>query len=137
MDYIQRLVEYADIMEKAFYVIIPMDTFRSTKPSFIQRFFQNMSPKDTYSELQKRHKEFAQLKKTLNQRTTTVKAGLESAGLKVDQLKTKDLIELFYEIYNPMSSRNQKVDEIEKIDIKTDKDVLSEAERNKIGNDEE
>ncbi len=137
MDYIQRLVEYADIMEKEFYVIIPMDTFRSTRPTFLQRFFQNMSPKDTYSELQKRHREFAQLKKTLNQRTTTVKAGLESTGLKVDQLKTKDLIELFYEIYNPMSSRNQKVEEIEKMDIKTDKDVLSEEERNKLGNEEE
>jgi hypothetical protein len=100
-------------------------------------FFQNLTPKDTFTELQRRHKEFVGLKKNLNQRTSVVKSGLESCGLKVDQLRTQDLIEMFYEIYNPLSARNQKVDELEKIDIKTDKDVLSEEERNNIGTEEE
>jgi hypothetical protein len=137
MDYIQRLVEYADIMEKQFLVVVPYDPFRAVKPNFIQRFFQNMSPKDTYSELQRRHKEFMQLKKSLNQRTSIVKAGLENCGLKVDQLRTPQLIELFYEIYNPLSSRNQKVEELEEINIQTDQDILDEETRNEIGVEEE
>lgn len=137
IDYIQRLVEYADIMEKEFLVIVPYDPFRSVKPSFIQRFFQNLNPKDSFAELQRRHKEFLQLKKGLNQRSNIVKTGLENTGLQVEQLRTQELIELFYEIYNPLTSRNQKIEELEEIKVRTDKDLLDEAERNQIGTEEE
>jgi hypothetical protein len=137
MDYIQRLVEYADIMEKAFYVIVPFDPFRSVKPNIIQRFFQNLSPKDSFTELKKRHKEFMQLKKNLNQRTNTVRSGLENCGLSVNMLRTRDLIEMFYEIYNPLSSRNQKIEDLDKVNVQTDNDLLDEAKRNEIGIEEE
>jgi hypothetical protein len=131
MDYIQRLVEYADIMEKQFYVVVPYDPFRSKKPTILQRFFQNMKPKDTQGELKKRHSEFAQLKKSLGQRTNIVKSGLEGCGLHVDQLKTQELIELFYEVYNPLSARNQKIDNLDDIKLKTDADILNETEEAK------
>lgn len=136
MDYIQRLVEYADIMQKEFYVIIPFDPFRAVKPNIIQRFFQNLSPKDTFTELQKRHKEFEQLKKGLNQRTNIVKTGLENCGLKVDQLRTQELIGLFYEIYNPLSSRQQKIEGLPEINVQTDQDILEEEKRNEMGTEE-
>jgi hypothetical protein len=125
MDYIQRLVEYADIMEKQFYVVVPYDPFRSKKSTIIQRFFQNMNPKDTLTELKKRHSEFAQLKKALSQRTNIVKSGLEGCGLHVDQLKTQELIELFYESYNPLSARNQKIENLDDIKLKMDSDLLN------------
>jgi len=137
IDYIQRLVEYADIMEKEFFVIIPYDPFRSVKPNMLQRFFQNLSPKDTFAELSKRNKEFVQLKKNLNQRLSVVKSGLQNTGLQVEQLNTKQLIELFYEIYNPLTSRTQKFEDIEQTNIKLDGDILDEASRNEVGNDEE
>lgn len=137
MDYIQRLVEYADIMQKEFYVVVPFDPFRSTKPNFLQRFFQDMSPKDSFSELKRRHNEFIQLKKSLNQRINVVKSGLENTGLTVDQLTTPELIELFYETYNPLSSRNQKIEDIEEIRIQQDSDLLSEEERNETNENQE
>lgn len=129
IDYIQRLVEYADIMEKEFYVIVPYDSFRSSKPNFVQRFFQNMSPKDSFSELRKRHREFIQLKKSLNQRINVVKSGLEGTGLTVEELNTQELIELFYETYNPLSARNQKIEGLEEIQIKQDTDILTADEQ--------
>lgn len=131
MDYVQRLVEYADIMQKEFYVVIPYDPFRSTKPNFLQRFFQDISPKDSFSELQRRHREFIQIKKNLNQRTNIVKGGLENTGLTVKQLTTQQLIELFYETYNPLSSRNQKIEDLEEINVKGDSDILNEEEQSK------
>lgn len=137
MDYIQRLIEYADIMEKEFLVVIPYNPLRAVKPNIIQRFFQNLSPKDSFSDLQRRHKEFMQLKKGLNQRVNTVISGLENCGLKVDQLRTHALIELFYEIYNPLTSRTQKVEKLEEMKIKTDKDILDEEKRNDMGVEEE
>lgn len=136
MDYVQRLVEYADIMEKEFYVIIPYDSFRSTKPNVIQRFFQNMSPKDSFSELKRRHREFIQLKKSLNQRVNTVKSGLEGTGLTAEELSTQELIELFYETYNPLSARNQKIEGLEEIQIKQDTDILTADEQKNTKEDQ-
>lgn len=136
MDYIQRLVEYADIMEKDFLVVVPYNPLRAVKPNVMQRFFQNLTPKDTFSDLQRRHREFMQLKKGLSQRVNTVMAGLESCGLKVDQLRTHELIELFYEIHNPLTSRIQKVDKLGDINIKTDSDIIGEEKANGMGTEE-
>lgn len=119
-EYISKLVEYADIMEKAFYVIVPFDPARAQKPNMFQQLFQHINPKDTYENVHKRHEEFEQLKKGLNQRINTVKVGLESCGLKVQELETKELIELFYNIYNPATSRYEKAKNIEKTGILMD-----------------
>jgi len=132
LDYIQRLVEYADIMQKEFYVIVPYDPFRSTKPNFLQRFFQGLSAKDSFAELKRRHNEFMQLKKNLNQRVSIVKGGLENTGLSVNQLTTQQLIELFYETYNPLTSRNQKVEDIGETNIRIDTDILPESAQKEL-----
>src|SRR5690606_23400628 len=60
IEYVSKLVEYADIMEKEFYVIVPYDPFRAQELNLFQKFFQNMNPKDNYSEVKKRHEEFAE-----------------------------------------------------------------------------
>ncbi|PIQ78117.1 hypothetical protein COV81_05380 [Candidatus Peregrinibacteria bacterium CG11_big_fil_rev_8_21_14_0_20_41_10] len=109
VEYIHRLLEFADIMDKAFYVVVPFDPLRSQKTSIFTKFFQRFKMADTAVEIQKRHKEFERLIKGLNQRVSTVIAGLENCGLKVSQLDTSKLVELYYNIYNPITSRNQKV----------------------------
>jgi len=116
-DYIQKLVEYADIMEKEFYVIVPYDPGRSRSTSIFQSFFQRLSPKDSYSEIKKRHNEFNQLKKSLSQRVNIVISGLENCGLKVDQLETSEIIELFYNSYNPNLSRSSKAKKVDELNI--------------------
>ena len=116
-DYIQRLVEYADIMEKEFYVIVPYDPGRVDNTSKFQSFFQRLAPKDSYSDIKRRNSEFESLMKNLNQRINVVKSGLENCGLIVKQLETIQVIELFYGSYNPKTSRSQKIKDIEKVDI--------------------
>lgn len=120
IEYVSKLVEYADIMEKEFYVIVPYDPFRAQELNLFQKFFQNMNPKDNYSEVKKRHEEFAELKKKLTARINTVKIGLENCGLQVEELNTKQLIELFYQSYNPSASRYQKLDDLQETQIKSD-----------------
>ncbi|MBT4917810.1 hypothetical protein HN709_01985 [Candidatus Peregrinibacteria bacterium] len=120
-DYIKRLVEYADIMEKSFYVVIPYDPSRAVKSGLgIQDFFQRLSPKDTVTEAKKRYGEFDQVKKTLSQRINTVSAGLQNCGLQTEALATQELIELFYESYNPKIYRTAKLQDVADITIKTD-----------------
>ena len=43
-EYIRRLVEFADIMEKHFYVIIPYDPMRTQDLSMLQKFMQYIHP---------------------------------------------------------------------------------------------
>ena len=123
IEYVSKLVEYADIMEKEFFVVVPYDPFRAQKLNIFQKFFQNMNPKDNYTEVKRRHEEFAELKKKLSSRINTVKVGLENCGLQVEELDTKALIELYYQSYNPTASRYQKLDELEETQIKNDTEI--------------
>lgn len=113
IDYIKRLLEYADIMEKKFYVVVPYETLAKKKASAFGKFMDRMKGKETYSDFVYKKKNFTRLKKALDARINTVIAGLESCGLKVSKLDTKKLIELYYSSYNPVVSRSQGVQEVE------------------------
>jgi len=109
IEYIKKLVEYADIMEKNFYVVVPHDPLRAQNPGTIGKFRRAISPEDSPENIRLRHREFAKLRKVLSQRVSTVKAGLEGCGLRVEELSTDEIVELFYHIYNPTTARNQKL----------------------------
>jgi len=116
-DYIQKLVEYADIMEKKFYVVVPFDPYRSQKQSGLAKFMSSISSSDSIENIKRRHKEFEQLNKGLTERVNAVVAGLEGCNLRVAQLSTAQLIELFYQNYNPGTARNEKIEDLGKMDL--------------------
>ncbi len=122
VEYISRLVEYADIMEKEFYVVIPQDPYRAESKGLLKTFLENIFPQDTVAKIKQRHNEFEQLKKSLTSRVNTVRSGLENCNLRVTELNTQELIELFYEVYNPQTSRNQKFTSDENLALETDKE---------------
>lgn len=127
-EYISRLVEYADIMEKKFYVIVPYNPYRAEKLNIFEKFWQNLHSKDNISEIKKRHNEFEDLKKRLNQRLNVVTSGLENCGLHLRILNTQELIELFYKIFNPITSRAQKLQNLLEQSMETD-ELLIELEK--------
>jgi hypothetical protein len=116
-EYVKRLVEFADIMDKQFYIVIPYDTYRARNVTLFQSFWNYIHPGDSISAFEKRQKEFTQVSKDLNQRVEAVMGGLENCGLQARKLKTPELIKLFYGIYNPLTSRNEKVADLEKLDL--------------------
>ncbi|EKD63079.1 MAG: hypothetical protein ACD_51C00351G0005 [uncultured bacterium] len=123
IEYIQKLIEYADIMEKEFFVIIPQNPYRiGENPNFFKTMLENFNSKDTVAKIKQRKNEFDQLQKQLNQRINIIKTGLENCGLHVDVLNTQQLIELFYETYNPLTARSQKIENINKINVELDSD---------------
>lgn len=126
ISFIKRLLEYADIMEKKFFVAVPYEPYRAQSQSWFQKFLASLKGGETASDIAQKHQEFEQLNKSLVQRVNIVTAGLEGVGLKVRQLETKEIIELFYKIYNPITSRNQKITDIEKHALFDDKDVIEE-----------
>ncbi len=116
-DYIQKLVEYADIMEKKFYVVVPFDPYRSKDPGTLSKFMNSISSSDSVDNIKRRHREFDKLKKNLTERVTSVKAGLEGCNLRVAELNTSQLIELFYQAYNPITSRNEKLSDLGAVNV--------------------
>ena len=101
VDYIKRLLEYADIMEKKFYVVVPYETIAQKKASIIGKFLERMKGKESYIEFANNQRNFSKLKKSLDSRISTISSGLENCNLKVKRMKTIELIELFYNSYNP------------------------------------
>lgn len=120
-EYIQKLVEYADIMEKKFYIIVPVDPIRNeTKQGILKDIFlllDHLKPQDTVSKIQTRQHEFEALKKTLQQRINTIKDSLSNCNIRSEQLNTEELVELLYQSYNPLLSREQKAENYKKLNL--------------------
>ncbi len=129
-EYVHKLVDYADIMDKEFYVVVAYDPARtSVESNGIQSFFQRLAPKDGYADIKRRHAEFNELKKGLVQRVNVVTSGLENCGLKVDELQTAEIIELFYNAYNPVTSRSAKLRDLNQTSLETDEEKIQAAEK--------
>lgn len=123
-DFVKKLVEYTDIMQKEFYVIIPFDPMRSKDVPFFQQFLQRLQPRDSYLDVKKRHQEFEQLKKNLGGRINVVESGLGRCGIQTTQLTTPEIIELYYNVYNPQIARTEKLKHLDDLTIASDEEVL-------------
>lgn len=121
-DYISKLIEYADIMEKKFYVVISADIEAGPKLGFFEKFWEHLHPQDTLSKLLSRQRDFQTRRKVLTQRVNIVKQGLENCNLRVAELNTQEIIELLYQTYNPITSREQKFKDMEGMRMEKDQE---------------
>jgi hypothetical protein len=106
--FMQRLIDVADIMQKRFYVIVPIDKNVRHK-TMMEQLFEWISPDDTGSKANVRNHEFNTYSKQLVERVELVSSGLSNIGVHPRRLNTRELIELMYQIYNPKTSQNQKL----------------------------
>lgn len=108
IDYVTRLVQYSDIMEKRFFCIVPYDPYRAEKKNLFERFMRWISPDDTVAEVIQRRKEFATIKKELDTRVNIVTTALSNCGLSIRRLSTAEIVGILYQSYNPELARHQK-----------------------------
>lgn len=97
IEFINRLVESANIMNKNFYVIVPYDI--SINP-VTAGLFANLFGKNKLKDVTARQKNFADYRKQLDERVGSVQSSLSSIGLRVLRLNTDQLVELVYDSYN-------------------------------------
>lgn len=96
-EFIDRLVESANVMNKNFYVIIPYDySISPITPSFFSRLFKNKEQ----AQISERAGNFEKFKTLLDERTGGVANGLASVGMRVARMNTDRIIELLYNSYN-------------------------------------
>lgn len=98
--FIKSFVEMNAIMAKNFFVVVPYDSGSLIEESsaFLNMFRKNK----TNDQLQNQQKIDEQINQ-LNQRTDHIIAGLSGIGLRAVSLNDEELIELFYNLYNPAS----------------------------------
>ena len=98
IEFIKGFVKMSNVMAKAFYISIPYSTAgMEVKKSFIGNLVGGFSKKSA-GQLSDR---FEENKIQLQQRADIVSQGLARVGVRVAPLNTEELVELFYELFNP------------------------------------
>ncbi|MCA9346695.1 hypothetical protein KC960_04350 [Candidatus Saccharibacteria bacterium] len=114
LDFIENLALQTNIMDKRFYVVIPffpqLDTQKAIKAS--KNFFTAVfGKKDTQVVINEAVLE--QAKTELKNRIQAVMAGLQQSGVASIPLDTQELIELYYDAYNPDTATRQPLKNFE------------------------
>ncbi|MBP7770506.1 MAG: hypothetical protein KA066_01180 [Candidatus Pacebacteria bacterium] len=95
--FIKDFTERANIMSKNFFIVVPYD------PAFANRGggLSSMLPGGTTASAAVSDEQFEQYRTQLEQRISVVEQGLVRTGVRVVQLGTEEVIELFYKLFNP------------------------------------
>lgn len=99
INFVQSFVEFANIMNKSFYVVISFSMVESREENFLDRIKNVISaqkPKKEQFEIEK----FNQYKTQLDQRMNMVISGLQGLGVKAIPLDDEQLTQLYFEFYN-------------------------------------
>ncbi len=97
IDFIRTFTTEVDIMQKNFYVVVPYSPAPINITKGITSMFMG-SPRKTNLPGEQ---QFEEHRIQLDQRLALVQDGLGGVGVRTVPLKTDDLVELFYHIYNP------------------------------------
>ncbi len=96
IEFISRLIENASIMNKNFYIIIPLgQSIFPAAPGFFSRLFGGKA-----KEAAQRIQNFEKEKESLDTRVSAIESNLSGIGIKTSRLKTEDIIQLYYNSYN-------------------------------------
>ncbi|MFA6255475.1 MAG: hypothetical protein WC675_05660 [Patescibacteria group bacterium] len=112
--YISELVEMGDIMNKRFYIVVPYDPLTDKQKSWFRRFISLFT---AAKEVKLSQQAFMKRRRDLFQRVEHVVTGLASMSLKSVVLDTQSLIELYYNTYNPDVYNQEKLVELNKIQV--------------------
>jgi type IV secretory pathway VirB4 component len=96
IEFIKTFTDSANIMTKSFFIVIPYSPPLITGASiggFLNRN-RKISPEDISSQ-------FEEHRTQLEQRVSVVEQGLMRTGVRIVQLGTEEIIELYYKIFNP------------------------------------
>lgn len=114
IEYIKELTSLGKIMNKRFYVIVPYNALSDKRKGFMAMIGEALKPATI---IKLKEKSFRGYQEMLDRRVDSVASGLESMGVAVARLDTQSLIELYYKTYNPETSKNQGLVELEKIRV--------------------
>ncbi len=117
INYIAMLSQQTNIMAKSFYIVIPYFPFTdenktaAQSKNFVNGLMELFSKKETHVVINEASLEKA--KTELRNRVQAVMGGLMQAGIQGLPLDTEELIELYYDTYNPDTATRQQIKNFE------------------------
>ena len=123
IDFIKRLIDLANVMDKRFYVVVPYLIPPKIEPM--------KNPMNSQNQVVISSDEFQSYKTELEQRVQVVQAGLGSIGVRAAKLNTQQIIELLYGVYNPEEATKEKITEADNLTGEIVKSELMQKETNK------
>lgn len=112
VEFIGRLINIANIMDKKFYVVVTLDPPNVKKRGIFDKIFNPTSR----MEVKISTTEFKSFKQELTERASVIISGLTSLGVRVAPLNTQQIIELFYGVYNPEESTKERLTNAEELE---------------------
>ncbi len=112
IEYVQGLVKMANIVSKTFYIIVPFSPMDSkvggtSKVQAVTSAAKVMSNREA----------FEKYRDQLFQRVDHIIENLSGTGLRMTMLSTQELIELFYNLFNPETSEKKGLADINDLDL--------------------
>lgn len=110
LNFIKSFVQDNEIMSKNFFVIVPYDAVSLKEAAgFLGNIPFLGKKKNIKKEAAEERETIAEKTTQLDQRTETVINGLANIGLRAIVLDDEELIELFYNLYNPQPTEKKEL----------------------------
>ncbi len=115
INFVGELVKNSDIMTKTFFITVPFAAQQNKKEGVFERVGRGV--KGATGQFKMNAQEFEHNRTQLLQRANQVATGLRGMGLRVVPLQTQELLELYYNAYNPVTSRNQRLQNASQLQV--------------------
>lgn len=113
IEYVSKLIEFASIMNKTFYVIIP-HSVEAVKTGTLSKLTSLFNPAGN---IKLKQVDFERQKETLTQRVDQISSELSGMGLRTIVLNTEELVELMYNSYNLSTASPIRIKNIEELEM--------------------
>lgn len=108
-EFIKSFVAMTSIMSKTFYAIVPYSPATAAQAAGGGLFAKLMGGGKPAASVSDSAEKFGENKNQLWQRVEAVRAGMNTFGIRSAPLKTEELIELYFGLYNPEEAAKGKV----------------------------
>lgn len=117
INFIDILSQEANIMDKSFFVVVPYYSAGDLNNVIEQSkgFFGKLFPKNQHTVTRIDTNTYTKAKDEIKNRVDAVMSGLFQIGVQCTQLNTKELGELYYNVYNPDTAVRQPLGNFEKV----------------------
>lgn len=100
IEFVRSFTESTNVMQKTFFVVVPYSApTLFAKDSKFENILKGGSSKE--EKAQNTKEAFEEARTQLEQRISVVEQGLVRCGIRVAQLGTEELVEVFYKLFNP------------------------------------
>lgn len=103
IEFIKWFTDSVNIMSKKFYVVVPYTGSSVSQESGGKGLLEKIFPSKTTS-FNEQTAQFEEQRSQLEQRVAVVQGGLSRFGVRSEQLNTQQVIEVFYNMFNPGES---------------------------------